>query len=393
MNKMNRFKTAIGGFAAGAAWMYFADPNRGKRRRAVVRDKAMAGWRDVENEVDKARKDIANRSRGLVSGMPFGRRSGENGGSVLVDRVRSKIGRAVSHPHAIVATADEGGRVTLSGPVLEHEAEYLLKCVGSVPGVRQVENRLEVHAEPGNVSSLQGGVERRQCNEFAQENWTPALRVGAGALGGSAVLGALRRGGLVGAVGALGGTVLLARSIANRGFRDLLGVGDGAGAIHVDKTVHIDAPVEEVYNFWSNFENFPLFMTHLKEVRNLGNGRSRWVAAGPAGVSVPWEAEITQQEKNSVLAWKSLPGSVICSMGSVRFDREVEGGTRVTIRMSYTPPAGVFGHMVASLFGVDPKREIDEDMVQLKSLIETGKTRAHGNVVTRQEVGITSSEM
>lgn len=387
MNAMNRFKSAIGGFAAGAALMYFADPNRGRRRRALTRDKMNAGCRDVGNELDKARRDLVNRSRGLASGFRIWGRSGAKGGGALVDRVRSKIGRAVSHPHAIMATADEGGRVTLAGPVLQHEVDYLLKCVGSVPGVRQLVNRLEVHPEAGGISSLQGGVERRQLSEFAQENWTPALRVGAGAVGGSAIFNAFRTGGLLGAAGGLGGAVLLARSIANRNFRELLGIGDGPGAVHIDKTIHLDAPVEEVYAFWANFENFPRFMSHLKEVRDLGNGRSRWVAAGPAGVSIPWEADITEQIPNLLLSWKSVPGSMVCSTGTVRFDLEPEGGSRVTIRMSYTPPAGVFGHMVASLFGVDPKHEIDDDMVRLKSLIETGKTRAHGNTVTRNEVG------
>ena len=148
----------------------------------------------------------------------------------------------------------------------------------------------------------------------------------------------------------------------------MLGIGGKSGAVEFDKTVHIHAPVEEVYGFWSKFENFPKFMTHLKEVRHLENGRWHWVAAGPGGVSIPWDARITEEKPNQLLAWSSVPGSVIRTEGRVRFDKEPDGSTRVSIHLSYSPPAGVLGHAVAWLFGADPKSEIDDDMVRLKVL-------------------------
>ena len=181
------------------------------------------------------------------------------------------------------------------------------------------------------------------------------------------------------------GTALLARAVANKGFRQILGVG--GPAVDFEKTIHIHAPVEEVFGFWANFENFPQFMTHLKEVRSLGNGKWHWVAAGPAGISIPWDAAITKSEPNQLLAWRSVPGSLIETAGVVRFDPEPDGSTRLSIRMWYSPPAGVFGHAVAHLFGADPKSEIDDDMVRFKSLIEVGKTRAHGVTVVREEIG------
>ena len=82
-----------------------------------------------------------------------------------------------------------------------------------------------------------------------------------------------------------------------------------------------------------------------------------------------------------------MPGSQIENSGQVRFDVNPDGSTRITIRMSYNPPAGMVGHAVASLFGADPKREIDDDLVRLKSLFEYGKTRAHGETVRREELG------
>jgi uncharacterized membrane protein len=247
-------------------------------------------------------------------------------------------------------------------------------------------NRLEVHAEPGAISSLQGGAPRRARSEFARRNWTPSLRVASGALGGVALFSCIRNGGPLLWPSGAAGAALLARAIANRPFRQLFGLAGGAGAVHFEKTIHIDAPREEVYAFWSSFENFPRFMSHLKEVRHLQNGRSHWVACGPGGVSIPWDAEIVEQRSNELLAWRSVPGSLVRTAGLVRFDRESDGRTRVQIRMSYCPPAGVLGHAIAWLFGSDPKSEMDDDLVRMKSLLEYGKTRAHGVTVTRDQL-------
>jgi uncharacterized membrane protein len=63
------------------------------------------------------------------------------------------------------------------------------------------------------------------------------------------------------------------------------------------------------------------------------------------------------------------------------------GGTRIQIRLSYNPPAGALGHGVAALLGSDPKRAMDEDLVRFKSLLEDGRTRAHGQTVRRDALG------
>jgi uncharacterized membrane protein len=381
---MNRIKIGIGSFAAGAALMYFFDPSRGKRRRAGVRDQAKGTWNDFTGELDKARRDAFNRTQGLVAGMRsvF---SAEPDDSVLVERVRSRIGRAVSHPHAIAAQIENGG-VILKGPILASEVEYLLHAVRSVSGVKNVQNRLDPHEEAGDTSSLQGGVPRESRIELMQQSWTPSLRVFGAALGGTLFAYGLGKRGAVGPATSGVGAALLARSIANREFHELVGVGCGPHLIRLEKDLHIDAPIEKVFAFWSNYQDFPRFMTHLKEVRDLGDGRSRWVAHGPAGIPVSWEAIVTQKTENQLVAWRSLPGSVVNTEGMVRFERTPDGGTRVGIRLCYSPPGGMLGHVIASLFGVNPKQEIDDDMVRLKSLIELGKTHAHGHRVTREEL-------
>jgi uncharacterized membrane protein len=381
---MNQFKAAIGGFTAGAMCMYLTDPARGKRRRAVARDKLIRAWHDITNELDKAGRDFSNRSRGLAAGIKASVSNHDASPEILVDRVRSHIGRTVSHPHAIHAIAGVDGRVALHGLILADELQTLLREVSAVPGVTGVENHLTVHEDGIGISSLQGGVPRRHRSEFTQQNWTPALRVTAAAAGGGLLFHGLRSDGIMRWTAGIAGTALLTRAIANKEFRQIAGIGPGA--VEFEKTIHIQAPVEEVYSYWANYENFPRFMSHLREVRNLGDGTSHWVAEGPGGIPLAWDARITRQVPNKLLAWESLPGSRVNTEGSVRFDANGTGGTRVTIRMSYSPPAGLLGHGIASFFNADAKRELDDDMVRLKSLIENGKTRAHGIRVTRDEV-------
>jgi len=128
-----------------------------------------------------------------------------------------------------------------------------------------------------------------------------------------------------------------------------------------------------VFEFWRRYENFPRCMSNVREVRDTGGGRSHWKVAGPAGVPVEWDAEITQIVPNKVLAWKTVPGSTVEHAGIVRFQQNDDGTTTVTVRMSYNPPAGAIGHTVATLFGADPKRELDADLTRTKTLIETGR--------------------
>jgi uncharacterized membrane protein len=184
----------------------------------------------------------------------------------------------------------------------------------------------------------------------------------------------------------MAGAGLLARSLTNMELKELVGARSRSRGIDIRKTIHIAAPVEKVYEFWANYENFPRFMRHLKEVRETGPGRSHWIASGPGGVAVEWDAEITEVTPLRVLAWRGVPGSEVENAGSVRFDPDAHNGTRLTIQLSYQPPAGAVGHAFAKLFGSDPKQAMDEDLVRLKSMLEVGKTRLHGEVITQSKL-------
>jgi uncharacterized membrane protein len=166
---------------------------------------------------------------------------------------------------------------------------------------------------------------------------------------------------------------LFMRSATNMKLKSLLGVGRDRQPIKVQKTINIQAPVEQVFGFWTDHRNFPQFMANVREALPTENGRSHWIVAGPGGVPIEWTAEITQQIPNKLLAWKSLPGSTVRHSGVIHFEPIHEGGARVHIEMSYHPIGGVIGHALAKLFGSDPKSEMDADLLRMKTFIEKGR--------------------
>src|SRR5258705_7323871 len=157
MKKGLTYCTALG---IGSGVMYLLDPDRGKRRRALLRDKCVSATRKTREAIEISARDLRNRARGIATSIQSRFTSNETDDAVLVERVRSKLGRVVSHPHAIgVAVAD--GNVTLNGPILEGEVDRLLTCMKRIQGVREVVNKLEVHEEAGSHPALQvqGGGE------------------------------------------------------------------------------------------------------------------------------------------------------------------------------------------------------------------------------------------
>jgi uncharacterized membrane protein len=145
----------------------------------------------------------------------------------------------------------------------------------------------------------------------------------------------------------------------------------GDRGIHVKESIRLERPIDEVYRFWRRLENLPQFMTYLEEVTDLGNGRSHWVARGPAGMRVAWDAEIINDVPNSVIGWRSLPGSDVVSAGSANFDT-VRGGrsTQVTVHLQYSAPGGRPGAFLASVLGREPSQTIREDLRRFKQIVE-----------------------
>ena len=148
--------------------------------------------------------------------------------------------------------------------------------------------------------------------------------------------------------------------------------------VDIQKSLHVEAPADQVYAFWSNYENFPLFMPSLRGVEDLGGGRSRWSIRGPGGVPLSWTARLTDQQPNRMLAWRSEPGALLEHAGVVRFQPEGTG-TRVDVRFCYRPLAGRVGHVVTDLFGTDPRATLNESLDRLQALLEaTMRSESHG---------------
>ena len=142
----------------------------------------------------------------------------------------------------------------------------------------------------------------------------------------------------------------------------------------VDASVTIDTTPDQIYTFWRNFENLPRFMNNLESVKVHDSKRSRWVAKGPAGTKVEWEAEIINEIPGELIGWRSIDGSTVENAGSVQFRKATGGrGTVVRVELRYDPPAGRFGAAVSRLFGENPERQVREDLRRLKMLIETGE--------------------
>jgi uncharacterized membrane protein len=155
-------------------------------------------------------------------------------------------------------------------------------------------------------------------------------------------------------------------------------LGERRRTVDIQKSLHVEAPIDRVYAFWSTYDNFPLFMTNVRQVQDLGEGRSRWVVSGPGKRELQWNAVVTGREENSLLAWRSEPGSILNNAGAIRFSPE-ESGTRIDVRFCYSPPTGRAGRAVAEFFGGDPRTRLNQDLERLKTLLETTvRSDSHG---------------
>jgi len=152
-----------------------------------------------------------------------------------------------------------------------------------------------------------------------------------------------------------------------------LGRGEGT---KIEQAVTIFRPRDELFRFWRNFENLPRFMDNLESVTILDDKRSHWVAKGPMGMRVEWDAEIHNEIENELIAWRSLPGADVDQAGSVHFSPVHNGGTEVRVIMRYSPPAGKAGDAVAHVLGDDPDRQIADDLRRFKQVMDAGEVAA-----------------
>lgn len=137
----------------------------------------------------------------------------------------------------------------------------------------------------------------------------------------------------------------------------------------VTRTIIVKASIGDVYRIWSNFENFPHFMSNIKSITKTSERTSHWVMEGPLGKTLEWDAETTRLEENQRIAWNSRDGGDIKTTGQVTFKELPHGETEVAVTLQYVPPGGLAGEIVASLFG-NPEGKLEEDLRNFKAFAE-----------------------
>jgi uncharacterized membrane protein len=145
---------------------------------------------------------------------------------------------------------------------------------------------------------------------------------------------------------------------------------DAGAGTRIERSVMVARPAEELYHFWRDFENLPRFMDNLEAVRVIDEDRSHWVAKGPAGMRVEWDAAIHNEIEGELIAWRSLPGADVDQAGSVHFVPAGDGMTEVRVVLRYRPPAGKVGDAVAKLLGDDPDQQVGDDLRRFKQVVE-----------------------
>ena len=238
--------------------------------------------------------------------------------------------------------------------------------------------------------SLQSGMSDRERTTGSEccavQNVGMAERIASMAGGGFVALYGLRRGSLDGLVlMGLGGSLIYRGVSGNCKLYEALGVSTARDpetatsvparyGVKFEQAFTINRPASELFAFWRRLENLPRIMQHLKSVTQMPDGRSHWVAEGPMGMEVSWDAEIHNEDPGRMIAWRSLPGSEVDTAGSVHFNERSDGrGTELRVSLKYNPPGGSIGQGIASMLGSNPEKEIQEDLRRFKQLMETGE--------------------
>ncbi|MBZ5531401.1 MAG: BON domain-containing protein [Acidobacteriia bacterium] len=358
--------TLLTGIAAGAAAYYFLDPKRGAERRDLFTKKAGRLAKDVGQAASKSLRDSQHRLSGLASHVwpGFHHRPPED--RVLEERIRSRMGRIVSDPHRIHVASD-AGTVTLWGTAPDVEAKELVHAVETMDGVNEVLDHLEIHPVPPAENEPDSYHAIRKQTLL---NWNPSKRLVVGALGTAAAVYGWKRKDNPGLILSLLGAGMAATSLLERNPYSMLALSQDSPGYELDRTITINAPLSDLYGFWTNPENYPKVFSHISNIERLGENLYRWTIVGPANIPIQWEGMITQTVPNTTVEWKSLPGSMVGNFGIARFDANYDASTRLRVRMFYRPPAGILGRFLAELFGADPEKVLDHDLKQLKRLFE-----------------------
>ena len=203
--------------------------------------------------------------------------------------------------------------------------------------------------------------------------------------GGSLALAGLFRGRLSGAAAMIAGASLVYRGMSGHcHVYDALGINTAShhsstavpaqAGVHVEESIAINAPKEEVMEFWRTPEKLQQALRHVEKIEAGDEGKLKWTAKGQFGRTLQWETETLNERGNEMFAWKSVPGGDVEMAGSIRVQPLNQGrGTLMTITLKYNPPGGKLGDFIASLAGRGTEQQLAEDLRNVKRLLEAGE--------------------
>jgi len=157
------------------------------------------------------------------------------------------------------------------------------------------------------------------------------------------------------------------------------------GASFSGSVVTINRPVGEVFAYFRDFANLPTFMDNVARIDILDGKRSHWVVKAPAGRTVEWDAVVTDEQKDTFIAWESEPGADVANGGRVEFKDVGVRGTVVSATITYDPPGGIVGKIVAKMFQREPAIQARRDLRRFKQLMETGEIATAAWTSTQRE--------
>ena len=210
-----------------------------------------------------------------------------------------------------------------------------------------------------------------KMNPWLMDKLTYGLKGASSRGAGLAILGT--------AVMALAGGYLMYRRKRGQGLLEDLGMRGNGGEreVTIKRKIIVNRPLEDVFNFWRDFDNFPQFMRHIDSVTKTGKMVSHWVARAPGGKRIEWDSEITEIKENELIRWRSLAGSDVHNEGQVMFRKTPEGGTEVEVEFTYHPEESTARSRISKFLNFLTSRYIKGDLWRFKHILE----KSHPSVV------------
>ena len=363
----------LGGIAGATAAAYFLDCQHGSERRARFARNAERLASAAVDGVSLGFKDTGHRLLGRARQAWLLTHRDQVDDRVLAERIRSRMGRILTHPHKIQVVCDKGV-VTLWGEAPQDEVCDLTQAVAGIAGVKEVLDHIEIHESA--VEPVPEEDALLKARHAVRLNWSPWQRLLASVAGAAIAVYGWRRKDKLGSALSVVGTGMATQAWMKQSVHSLLAFSERSPGFSLERTVKVNAPISDLYDFWCNPENYPKVFSHISSIERMGENLYRWTIAGPAGIPIHWDGTIIRTVPNTLVEWKSLPGSTVGNFGVARFDANYDASTRIHIRMFYRPPAGIMGRFLAELLGANPKQVLDQDLARLKRIFETDENFA-----------------